>query len=791
MLKSYLSIAIRNLRRMKVSSIINISGLAIGLATSFLILLYVLNELSYDEFHKDADQIHRIIVDTKLFGFSASTPMSVAPVLLNGYPEVKQVTRVVKHENPIIIRRGNDLFKQSNFLFADDNLFSFFTFHLTKGDPGTALKDPFSVVLSREIADKFFVTQDPIGKTLSIKEGAEFYDLKVTGILEDLPSNSHLSAELIASISTQTKVASRQNPVAPSKGLSCMTYVLLQKGASPSGLEKKLHDFPEKHKADDEFQISSYHLQSLKDIHLDSRTENKDNIRNIYIFSAIAILILLISVFNFVILATAQYSTRTKEVGIKKVLGANRAKIVTQILGESVFATLIALPIAIAIAELLLPTVNQLLEKELTIDYLRNWQYTLAVVCLTLVVAVLSGSYISFYLSGLRPIEIFQNKLKTTDSKQSVRNILIVAQVTIFVALIASSLLINRQLQFLQWKNLGFDKEQLLTVKLPAQKQKTYAALKSAFESISGVIHVTGASYAPPSERKSYHGFVEMDENGVVTKFDKIEVVNIDYGFTETLGIDLLYGRSFSKEFPSDLSSSCLLNEETVRWKGIDEPVGKVFDLSGRKLQIVGIVKDFHIHSLHEKILPLVLLLNPEGVREMVIRIRPENLAGTVAALTSVWKNICPDDPFEYRFIDDAMQEQYRSEMKLAKIVSYFTFIAVFVACLGLFGVALFTNERRTKEIGIRKVLGATVASVTTLLSKDFIKLVLLANLIAWPVAWWAMHKWLQNFAYRIDIEWWVFVLAGGLALAIALLTVSTQAVRAALANPVEALRYE
>jgi putative ABC transport system permease protein len=780
MFKNYLKIAVRNLIRHKTYSFINIAGLAVGMASCFLILLYVLDEASYDRYHEKADQIFRVLKINKDGGeFSARTSFSLAPTLKNDFPEIINTARIFT--NSVMVVNGGKSFKE-DFFFADQDIFNVFTIPLIYGDNKTALEDPYSIVISEEMAKKYFKELNPIGKILSIRIKENEYNLKITGILEKFPHNSHFRSDFIASMSIvlnfYEKLEKKINfPITENWGSNIVfTYLLLPEGHAASELEKILPDFIERHI--DKWLNINYHLQPLTQIHLHSSRIQDDiakhgNIIYLYLFSVIAFLILLIACINFIILSTAQSVTRAKEVGIRKVIGASRLDVIKQILGESVLVSFISLPIAILLVELLLPFMNQLLGTKLIVSYYENWQFIIFLIFITFFVGIFSGTYISFYISAFQPIEIFKNKLKTGAKKTSFRKTLIITQLSISIILIVCTITIYQQLHYIKNKELGFNKNYIIVINSP---KSIYNQFKNEILKNPNIINISGTQYVPPEKIfSSWHGK---------------NYISVDYKYFETLGIEIAAGRAFSMNFSTDAKESIILNETGVKEFELKSPLGKEVEIEGKR-KIIGIVKDFHFRSLHEKIEPLYFIINPEKCSKIIIRNQPENTLNTISYLKEKWGQFAISEPFEYYFIDEKYDNLYKSEQRLGEIIGYFGFFALFVTCLGLFGLISFMAERRTKEIAVRKALGASVTNVVKLLIKEFIILVVIASIIAWPAAYYAMNKWLQNFAYHVNMGFGTFLLAGLVALIIAIATVSFQAVKAAMANPVKFLRYE
>lgn len=817
MFKNYMKIALRNLRKRKGFAFINIAGLGIGMACSVLILLYVQHELSYDLFHEHADDIYRVERDVTFHqerGVYPVTAHPYAPALEAEFPEIATTTRIWTTNTDFLDKKQQ--YNRARLFYADSSFFDVFTFSLLHGDKATALREPFSVVLTESQAKRYFPERDPIGQTLTMQWGKD-YDMKVTGVIADVPENSHMHFDAIASYSTVYSIFGQQSMNVWFSN-NIYTYLRLQPGSNPATLEAKLPAWQEKYMGNrarelmghgvDITKIVQLKLKPMTDIHLYSNLEHEiepnSDITTVYIFSAVALLILLIACINFMNLSTARSMDRAKEVGLRKVVGAERARLIAQFLCESVIMAFLALLLAVGLIELLLPVFGSLTGKTLEMHYLNNPTGLLALVALAAFVGVISGSYPAFFLSGFRPIAVLKGKFAGNKQGVLLRKILVVMQFAISIALIIGTVVVMQQLDFLRSKQLGFDKEH--TVIIPINdanlKPSHIEAVKQEIGKNPAVVSVATGNKVP-GDRQFSDTMFRKDNTGQHAE----DMVNMQYYFVShdylsTLGVEMAAGRSFSREFSTDASSAYILNEAAVRklnWGSPEEAVGRKFarvtgtepKMTFKDGQIIGVVKDFHFKSLHQKIEPIVLELSSGAYNYVLARIRPENIPQTLEFLQETMRRFSPNYPFDYFFQDAYFESLYRSEERMRQIFGYFTFLAIFIACLGLFGLASFSAEQRTKEVGIRKVLGATVTSIVGLLSKDFLRLVLVAFVVAAPVAYLAMNRWLADFAYRIDIGWWVFLLAGGLAFVIAVLTVSTQAVRSAMTNPADSLRYE
>ena len=792
MLKNYLKIALRNLLRQRGYSVINIAGLTIGLAAFLFIALWLQDELSYDRSHEKADRIYRVVRanENGEANFARTAPL-FAPALRNNFPEVEHAIRIKRAGT--VIRYGKNHFQENLFYYAEPRIFDVFTLPLLQGQSQTALDQPNSVVISEDIATKYFGAENPIGQTLTVGDSSDF---KVTGVMKNPPANSHLRIEFLASWATWERFIDPKWLHTWRSGIY-YTYVLLRDEYPASELELKFAQLDVHTDYGAEAQLF-IHLQPLTDIHFYSHLKHElqanGNILYVYVFSAIALFILLIACINFMNLSTARSSRRMREVGMRKVLGAYRSQLVGQFLAEAIVVCFLGLSLAIGILELGLPYFNAFSGKVLTLNFISSIRLIAVLAGLALLLGVLSGSYPAFFLSSFQPVNVLKGQVagRRISISKLLRKGLIVFQFTISIALIIGTVVVFHQMQFVKNQDLGFNEEQIVVIPFlwNAQVQNKYVAFKNELMENANVLGVTASGDIPGRmmTAMSYKvaGMTE-DESGGIT------ALIVDPDFSETYEIPIVAGRDFSDELRTDVRNTFIINETAAHEMGFASPteaVGKRFVMN-EEGRIIGVIKDFHFNSLHDGIEPLVLAVWPSWFGYASVRIAPDGMTQTLSFIERTWRAFNPNYPFNYFFFDEHFDQLYRADQRFGDVLVMFALLAIFIACLGLFGLVSFAAEQLTKEIGIRKVLGATATNVMTLLSQDFVKLVLVANLIAWPVAYYAMSKWLENFAYRIDIGWWVFALAGGLALVIALLTVSTQAVRAALANPVESLRYE
>ncbi len=791
MFKNYLKVAVRNLIRYKGHSVINITGLAIGIASCLLLFLWVQDELSYDRYHVNADRIYRVISQAERnnkIRRSAKSPAPLAPALLNEFPWIQKAVRFTKNE--FLVKCNNKLFYEDIF-FADPDVFDIFTFPLAAGNPKTALKAPNSILISEEMKEKYFGEADPMGKTITL---GEWHDFRITGVFKNIPRNSHFRFHFLGSVLTY-------HPDYHSKwGVSnYCTYILLSKDTpvDVDTFKEKMPQFVEKYrgkKIRDMYKLT-YLLQPLTRIHLHSNMRNEiepnRDIETVYIFSAIALFILLIACLNYINLATGRFANRAREVGLRKVLGASPAQLIRQFLGESFLLVLIALHIAIVLAVLFLPLFNSLSGKELVSHYFNNLSLLAAEVGIILCVGLISGIVPTLFISGFQPTSALKGMFKTSSVIPVLRGALVVFQFSISIVLIISTLIISNQLDYMRTKKLGFNKNHLVNIAIKNNEEALlkYETIKYDFSQHPDVMAVSASAFFPGRPRWNNNYWIDDMKSD---EYRMIGCIPVDYDFIDTFEINIIEGRGFSREFTTDTDSAFILNESAAKEFGWESAVGKKFNLANwKKGFVIGVVENFHYNSLHREIEPLVLYIEPPHFEYFSVRLIPDDISQTLDFLKSKWEELVPGEPFKYTFLEEDLDRLYKDEKKLGELLTIATFLAVFVACLGLFGLATFTTEQRTKEIGIRKVLGASVFEIAFLLSKEFSRWVLISNIIAWPVAWYAMSKWLQNFPYRITIMPWTFLLAALLAFLIALLTVSYKVAWAARTNPVEALRYE
>ncbi len=809
MIRNYLKIAFRNLTKYKFISFINLFGLAVGLTCCLLIATYILNELSYDRYNKNADNIYRVTRDFNNENGVVSLRLStISPpfgyYLPNDFPEIQKMTRLL--DNGITPLRYKDkLINEQSVFFADENLFDVFTIKVLKGNPKTALSGPFSAMLTEETARKYFGDEDPMNKIIRANNQ---FDVKVTGIYKAFPVNSHIHPGMLVSFNTlkDSAVYGEKNLRTNWGNNSFFTYLLLPPKYNTSRMLAQFPGFIDKHMANEEYvgkQASKYTklgLQKLTDIHLYSHTdyeaEPNGDIKRVYIFAAIAFFILLIACINYMNLSTARSALRAREIGIRKVIGARKRELISQFLSESVLLSWVAILIAFGLLYLTLPALNKISGQQISPDILMKWQILVPVFLTPFVVGILSGLYPALFMSSFQPVKTLKGLFKAGGSNISFRKVLVILQFAISIVLIITTAIVFQQLHYMQKKSLGFDKEHIVVVPYNNALNDKYEAFRSDLLSNSNFKNSTRTSRIPTGRLLDDMGAYVLSGDSMKATNTDIKFVSVDYDFVPTYGIPVAAGRNFSREYGTD-TLGFVLNESAVKsigWKSPQEAVGKDFKYGNTKGHIIGVIRDFHFESMHQSIVPLVLVMFPPSVsyfNNLSVKFSGNNIAASLSYLENTWKKFLPEIPYQYAFLDENFDKLYEAEQRQGNIFTIFACIAIFIACLGLFGLSAFAITQRIKEIGIRKVLGADVSTIVTLLSKDFLKLILIAAIIAFPVAWYFMHKWLQDFAYRINMPWWIFIVAGIIASIIALFTISFQAIKAAVSNPVKSLRTE
>lgn len=817
MFRNYIKIALRNFKRNKVYSLINIFGLSIGLACCMLITMYIYYETTYDSYHKNLNRLYQlgtVFIREGSQEHTGNTPAPIGPMIKADFPEIIESTRIIRtfQDDKTLLsfqdNTGNpkSIYETKGFL-ADENFFKLLTYNFKEGNPKTALNEPNAIVLSEATAIKLFGRESALNKTLHVSSNTNGdFDFKVTGVFVPNIIPSHIDANFFMSFkggNIQKYFVEGNTNI--SNNNMFHTYLLTKEGVDIAQLNKKFEGFIERHAKEDLKSSGFFKKQFLipvKDIHLHPKV--KDNVTPagsvtyLFILGSIAVLTLLIACINFMNLSTARSSKRSAEVGVRKVLGAHKNSLIKQFLGEAMVMAFFAFVISLLMSLALLPLFSQLSGKELTFSLDQHLRIVVFFFFLSFLTGLIAGSYPAFYLSSFRPVKVLKGKFSNSLAAVSLRKTLVVFQFTISIVLIISSIIIARQMNYLRSKDLGFEKDQQIVIPLRTANSKSiYESLRNGLKNNPRIQSVGSSAYYPGVPNYSD---VSMYKEGLTAEQAKKVFLNyVDYDFLQTLKIKPVAGRIFSKEFPADTANRIVLNEKAISQFGFpskEDAIGKSlsFDWQGEniKFYVIGVVKDFHFKDLHIDIEPYAFLLNSSSDHNFVIaHAKGKDISEVLKSVESTWNSLNPNEPFEYSFLDDDFQKQYQAENRLLSIVGYFTLVAIFISCLGLFGLASFSAEQRIKEIGVRKVLGASMSNIVTLLSKDFLKLVLISIILASPFAWYLMNKWLEDFAFKIGIEWWVFIATGVIAVLIAVFTVSFQAIKAAITNPVKSLRTE
>ncbi|HLX93939.1 MAG TPA: ABC transporter permease [Puia sp.] len=807
MLKNYLKTTVRNLAANKFYTLINIIGLATGLATCLLILLYVLDEFSFDRYNVNADRIYRVNNDVKFGGNHfdlAVAPALLGPTMAKELPQVEQYTRL-RWYGSFMVRNGNENINEGRVGYADSTLFDVFSLPVIEGNPKTALKLAHSLVITESIANKYYNSTDVVGKTMQINDTVNY---TITAVIKDIPRQSHFSFDFFVPLIEDPR-SSEDNWVSENWN----TYIVLRKNVDVKQLESQLKPFMDLHVAPElkslihqdinEFEKSGAYIRAsltpLTDIHLHSNKVGElgpnGNAEFVYIFLVISLLILVIASVNFMNLSTARSSNRAKEVGIRKVLGSLRMNLVGQFLTESMLISFTALVVSLLMAWLLLPYFNQLAGKEVHASALFQLKMLASLVALIIIVGLLAGSYPAFFLSSFKPVEVLKGKLATGFKRSWLRNVLVIFQFSISIILIIATIVIFNQLNYIHHKDIGFNRSQVMILQRANALGKQIDAFKNELLRIGGVKNATISSFLPVNFNRSndtYFTSPALDQRSAISMQHWL----VDENYIPTLDIKFLQGRNFSQQYGTD-STAIIVNEAAARFLGtkdiLDQKLYEIRDIQTKSLNtlhVIGVIKNFNFSSLRDVVTPLALLFGKSD-GNISIRINNSDIPAVISKINATWKTMAPGQPFEYSFMDEDFNKLYDTEQRTGKLFISFAALAILIACLGLFGLVTYAAEQRTREIGIRKVLGAGIGNIVMMISRDFLKLVLVASFIAFPFSWWAMNKWLQDFAYRVSLGWQIFLIAGVLAFLIAFLTVSFQAVRAAITNPTVSLKAE
>jgi putative ABC transport system permease protein len=802
MFNNHFKIAWRNLVKYKFISFINLFGLTIGLTSCLLILTYVCYDVSFDKYNVHAGRVYRLTRDFNNENGDVSMKLAtIAPAfgyyLPAYFPEIKKMTRLLDMGG-VPLRYKDKLFNEQDFFVADENIFDVFSIQVTRGNKKTGLTEPYSVMLSEEIARKYFGSEDPINKII---KSDNQYDLKVTGVYQAFPPNAHLHPGILLSFNTLRRPEIMGDAFLQNNwgNNSFLTYILLPEHYDVNRMISRFPAFIDSHMPHDgrvHSKFSSLHLQKLTDIHLYSHQDNEQeansDISRVYIFLSISLFVLLIACINYMNLATARSALRAREIGVRKVIGAGRMGLIMQFLGESVIITYVALFLAVALLYLLLPWLNKISGEQLSIGILFQWYILIPLFLTPIVIGIVSGIYPALVISSFKPVNTLKGLIKAGNNV-SFQKILVVIQFSISIILMITTVIVYQQMHFLRDRPLGYDRDQMVIVSSAYKFGDRFDAFRNELLSSPDFKQVARSSRVPTGRLLDDMNAYTFTGNSSKQLNTDIKYVTVDNNFIKTYGIHLLAGRDFSKQSGTD-SASFILNESAlsaIGWKTAQDAIGQPLKYGDTKGQVIGVVKDFNFESMHQQIAPMILKLPVTGqyLNTISIKIDANNASAALTQLETSWKKMLPETPFEFYFLDEKYNALYQSEQRQGTVFTIFSGIAIFIACLGLFGLSAFAILQRTREIAVRKLLGADVGTVTRLLSQNFMKLVLIAGLIACPAAWYAMHLWLENFAYHISIQWWVFGVAGLTALGVAMVTISAQTIKAAVANPVKGLR--
>ncbi len=809
MLRNYVRYFFRNLTKNRSFFLINITGLTIGFFACILMLLYVKDELSHDKFHKNGENIYRLLRDlhySENVGVYATSAGPFAPALLNDYPDlIKNAVRLFRKPVSVGVEKDNNL-SENRFYFADKTVFNVFSYFLSAGNPSSALAEPFTIVLTKESAAKYFRNKNPLGKTLLVENK---YIFKVTGVLKKIPVNSHMKFDFLASFSSLKTILGQDINMKNHSNVwepLMYTYLLIPEKENVEELKKKFPGFIVKIYGKWAKEDISFNLQQMYDIHLRSKLEDEAEANSdmvyVYIISITAFLVLLTACINYMNLSTSQSVSRAKEVGVRKVLGAHKVQLIRQFLSESIIYSVLSLFFAVILVVLFLPVFNSFAGKEISISFAGHFYFLFYLTGLAVIVGLLSGSYFAFFLSSYNPVKVFKGVTSLKSGNSLLRKSLIIFQFAVTIMLIIGTMVIKDQLAYIRKKDLGLNKDQVIAVPVrDISSNGKYESVKLVFLSNPDIINVSQTSHIPFNGKTDE--YVYSLRSTKEKEYPTLYMISVDYDFLKTMKLEILKGRDFKKDISTDYMYGYILNESAVKKLGLENPVGtefgrapKVHGYTGinRLGKVIGVVKDFHFNSLHNKIEPMAIFIHPQKIypyKYFLIKITPGNISSTINELKNTWIKHFPDRPFEFTFIDDYFRSQYAFDRKLEETFRYFAFLAVVIACLGLFGMVSFMTEQKVKEIGIRKSLGAGIPDVIILFLKDIIKLIAFSNIIAWPVAYILLSNWLNQFIYRINISISIFFLSAVLTIALAVFTSGYKTAKAACANPVNSLRYE
>jgi putative ABC transport system permease protein len=818
MIRNYLKVALRSIFRNKLTAFINISGLALSMASAILIYLFVSDEVSYDKYHKNSDRIYRV---TRIFYdrdhqptlHLSSVAPPIGPLLKNDFGEIEVMARTLQYTTVVGLEENGELksFTENNIFLAEPGLFSIFDIDVKSGDPEKDFKRPLTVMLSEEAAQRYFNTENIIGKRLRFDNS---FDLEIVGVYKDFPRQSHWHPEFLISFVTleNDNIYGRSGLETNWGNNAFSTYLLLSEGTDPEKLGGQFPGFLDRHfgpyaianfGAPADFiasKATELTMQKVTDVHLhshlDDEIEVNGNINNVYMMSVIGAFIILIACFNFINLSTARATKRAKEVGMRKVVGAYKNQLIGQYLSESILISLISLTLSAGLATLAIGWLNQFTGKALTLSPSANWQLILGLLGFAVVIGILAGIYPAFVISAFKPATVLKGSQGSSKGKAGIRKILVVSQFGISIVLLIATTITFQQLNYLNTRDLGYDRSQVVTLTYYGLLNQNYDAFYNEMLNSSAIRNIGRSSRIPTGRLLDSQGTPSiMKGDSLVPTGVTLKYVAVDEEFFDTYGVRVVAGRNFSKSIPTDDTLAFIINEAAVKelgWATAEEGINKDFQYGGTRGKLIGVVNDFHFESLHQRVVPLIFVPRAQGGANYVaVKIATDKLQDGLAHLESIWKTMLPGRPFEYQFLDERYKQLYEAEQKEGTLFTAFSALAIFIACLGLFGLATFNTMQRIKEIGIRKVLGASVPSILALLSKEIIVLILLANLLAWPVAWILMGKWLDTFAYHVTMNLLIYGLAAIGAILLALITVSAQTIKAAMTNPANTLRYE
>ncbi|MEB2786198.1 ABC transporter permease [Algoriphagus persicinus] len=808
MLKNYFKILLRNTRKNPLYMFINVFGLAVGMAVSILIFLFVQHELSYDKYHANSDRIYRVSrawfnPDGEISLHLGHAAPPFGPLIQSDFSEDVEAVGRFFHYDPLVKYEDN-AFEEENFYFVDPEVFDIFSFKMIEGESREALANSDGLIITESMSHKYFGEENPIGKELDLYIAGQEATFQVRGLMEDMPDNSHFHAEFLASMAPVIDFYGGQDAFMSNYGgNNFSTYVMLNEGVDYKAFEARLPELIDRHMGEYQSGIpaskgTKLFMWPMTDVHLysnlDSEMEANGNIDYVYVYLAVALFILLIACINFMNLSTARSSMRSMEVGLRKVMGADKSRLIRQFMGESFMMTTISMIFALILVYLFLPTFSNFTGKEFSLNFIQNPEYVLGLVTLVLIVGLVSGSYPALFLSGFSPAKVLKGAFKAGKGHEKFRSVLVVGQFAISVVLIVAVLVVVRQLDFMQSKDLGFEKEDIVVLPSSPAIQENFLLIKDRLERHQGINAVSVSSRVPSGRLLDSQGST-AEVSGEMTQLDvRIADVHVAHNFLSTYGIPIVAGRDFDYNLASDSTEAFILNEAAIReigWTSPEEAIGKKFHYGGKRGFVTGVMKNFHFESLHQPIVPIVFMISQGRNNRISLKINADNKEQTLAYLQEEWAALRPDFPFEPLFVDEGFNRQYEAEERVKTIFTFFSGLAVIISILGLFGLTTFATQQRTREIGIRKVMGAETANILFLLGKDFLKLVLIGFIIAIPISWFGMSSWLEDFAYKIGISWTVFLWAGLIAGVIAGITVMSQSLKAAWADPVKSIKTE